>query len=466
MKISIRSFDASQYSDGHSGTDSEEHAVRIPDFNVNSSGSDAFSQLSIPVPGAGGNGMSQDESGECRDDDSEDFCKVVRCIEMEDECSNLQLASNNSTTCIQKPQSNQPLYLMVKEEDSMGLAALDSGDEAKPESQGSSNFKENNHLKSVPYAFVSLSPEEPLKILQEKEFLSSKSFKKLIRSRSCKASLMGSLSLSFNGKVEVNDSITHIKYEKENTGSPEKCQRKICSLNDAAPNTLSRSSSQKSVDSVESNRHEYRVARISTDEEYQTKICSLDDAAHNTLSGSISQKSRGGAQSNRHEFQVARISKDEGYQGKMCSSNDAVPNTLLRSSSQKSEDSAESDRNEYQVAGISTDDRNNSFEVRSGEKNNSVKFSLYENNQCPDEENSKIGISDGEENCNSCSSVPEKENAITAHQEVQPVDTGVRFSIYSLSFLFVSLISPVIIIMSSYPVNAREFRISIIFEPS
>ncbi|KAK4789468.1 hypothetical protein SAY86_016772 [Trapa natans] len=300
INIGIRSFGASEYSDGHSVTDSEEQAVQIPDFGINSSGSDVFSQLSIPVPGVGRTSiLSQDESGECRDDDSEEFCKVVRCIEMDDEGSNMHLVCNNSRACIQN-RSNQPSYLIEKEDDSMGLEDLDNGDEVQSESHGSSYFKEINQLESVPYAFASSPPEQSIEILQEKELPSSESFKKFMRSRSCKASLMGSLSLSFNEKVEVNGSLAPIEYE-ENTGTPERYSRKISSLNDAAPNVL-------------------------------------DDAAHNNLERSIS----------------------------------------------------------------------------------------YLNNQCPNQENSKIEISGDEENhCNS-SSVPETQNPINAHQEAQPVDTEVQ----------------------------------------
>lgn len=375
IKIGVRTFDASQYSDGHSGTDSEEHAVRIPDFDVNSSGSDPFSQLPMTIPGGRGSSISRDESGGCRDDDSEDFCKVVRCIEMEDECSNLQLASNNSPKCIQEPQLNGPLSLRVKKEDFTGLAALDNGDRAKPKSPKSLNLKENNGLESVPYAFVSLSPEESLEILQEKELPRSKSFKKLIRSRSCKASLMESLSLSFNKEVKKNDSALPIEYEKKCTESPERYQRKVCSLNDAAPNTLSRRVSQKPEDSAESNRHEYQGARVST---------------------------------------------DEGYQREICSSNDAAPNALSKSGSHKSGESSESNRLEYRGAIISTDQRNNSFEVGSDEKDDNVKFWSYENNQYAEEESSRIEISEVEENCSSCASVPETRNEIDAHQEAQP----------------------------------------------
>ncbi|KAK4784566.1 hypothetical protein SAY86_018934 [Trapa natans] len=428
MNIGIRSFDASQYSDGHSGTDSEEQAVRIPDFDVNSSGSDAFSRLSIPVLGAGHTHiLSQDESGECKDDDSEEFCKVVRCIEMEEVPSSMHLGSNNSMTYIQKPQSNQPSYLTSKEENSMDLENLNNGDEAQPESQGLSNCKEINQLESLSYAFVSLSPEQSNDNLQEKELPSSKGFKKLIRSRSCKASLMESLYLSFNEKVEVNAGIAPSEYEKDSPGSPEIYQRRFCSLNDAVPNTLSRSSSQKSMDITECNRNEYQVSRISTDEECQTKICSLDDDddAHNNLGRSISLSSGNSAQTDRLEFQVARISTDEGYQRKICSMSNDVPNTLSRSSSQKSDFSAESNRNGYQVARIRRDDENN-FEFRSDEKNCSVKFSSYLNNQCPNEEIRKIEISDDEENRNSCSSVSETENTTHAHKKAQPVDTEIQ----------------------------------------
>ncbi|XP_031385160.1 kinesin-like protein KIN-7F isoform X2 [Punica granatum] len=266
VKIGVSTFDASQYSEGHSGTDYEENAARIPDFDVHSLGSDPSSEISIPILSAGRNSISQDESEECRYDDSEDFCKVVRCIEMEDDCSNLQIASNNAPKCTQEPQWDGPIHLRVKEEDIMHLPAAKYGDGTKPESQGSPNLKENNQLESVPYAFVSLSPEEPFEMLQEKEFSSSRSFKKVIRSRSCKASLMGNLSLSSFEEVEKNHSTLPVE-DKDHSGMLERYDRKLCSLDYAAPTTLlSRNGSQKSGDTAAINGLEDQWARVSPHE--------------------------------------------------------------------------------------------------------------------------------------------------------------------------------------------------------
>jgi centromeric protein E len=96
VDVGVRSFDASQYSDGHSRTSSDENLFQLPDFKENFSQTHSPPRLSVAIPNFLGIDQYQGETEEQTDEKLEDLCKEVRCIEMEEQSTNRYTESNMS----------------------------------------------------------------------------------------------------------------------------------------------------------------------------------------------------------------------------------------------------------------------------------------------------------------------------------------------------------------------------------
>ncbi|KAK9284156.1 hypothetical protein L1049_023324 [Liquidambar formosana] len=247
--VAVGSF-GSQNSYKHSRSNSHEDYHQLPELEENYLHNDTSQLLSITTTDFVGSGSckSWDEIEERNDENLDDLCKEVRCIEIEESSMNRYGESNTSFA-----------------EESTDFAALlvaSNGDRADQESV-SPPLKEDNKLSCIHPDFVLPSPEEPSPWLQAKDISSSRSLK-LTKSSSCKASLMLSLSPPQFENIEKNENTPANVFEKDFTGRPEGL-RKLSALNYAADGErLSRKSSHTLVGSAAVN--ELNV-QTSTDED-------------------------------------------------------------------------------------------------------------------------------------------------------------------------------------------------------
>ncbi|KAI6668950.1 hypothetical protein NL676_003835 [Syzygium grande] len=230
----IRTFDSCQYSDRHSRSDSDGHIIHIPDFEENSSLSDLSSQISIRISHSRRNSIGPEDIGEYTDENSEDFCREVRCIEMEK--PNLHCHGNGDTSSVEEKDGFSD-YIVFEE-----------GDEEK-QKLGSPTLEETRQLDSVPQDYVEPYLEKPCLTMQAKESPTSGSFK-LVKSKSCESGLVN-ISFSIE-EMKINHSTPPLQYEKECPGGPEGCQRKFPSLKygtqENLPSSGSHNSPEDSVD--------------------------------------------------------------------------------------------------------------------------------------------------------------------------------------------------------------------------
>ncbi|KAG7967976.1 hypothetical protein I3843_08G127900 [Carya illinoinensis] len=297
LDVGVRSCDASQYSGGHSRSSSDDNLFQLPDFEQNFSLNHSSPHLMVTVPKFVGPYCYQEETEEQTDDKSEDICKVVQCIEMEEPIMNrfLELNMSDSSPKIyvnsKMSDSSPDRYVNKKLFDSSlnkytnssmsspvantatsRLMAVENGDKANQE-LGSHLSKEDKYLKSFVPGFVVPSPESPSPLSIENYMPSSKCLR-LTRSRSCKSSLMTSMTSPWFEKVEKHES-TPIGFEKDFTGRPEGLQRKLSTLKyDAFIDSLSRSKSQTSAGIVGSDELKVLDAKSPVDEDSNSRCTS------------------------------------------------------------------------------------------------------------------------------------------------------------------------------------------------
>ncbi|KAM1361887.1 hypothetical protein FF1_026944 [Malus domestica] len=124
---SVRSFGTSQYSDGDSRTSSEETLFQLPDLEENFMHTDSSRQLSDGIPNFVDGNLHQEESKEQFDGNSEDFCKEVRCIEMEESGTNRYIVSNISDSSASRYQ-NSNMSSPFANTATSGLTTVENGD--------------------------------------------------------------------------------------------------------------------------------------------------------------------------------------------------------------------------------------------------------------------------------------------------------------------------------------------------
>ncbi|KAM1062682.1 hypothetical protein ACFX2A_027547 [Malus domestica] len=180
---SVRSFGTSQYSDGDSRTSSEETLFQLPDLEENFMHIDSSRQLSDGIPNFVDGNLHQEESKEQFDGNSEDFCKEVRCIEMEESGTNRYIVSNISDSSASRCQ-NSNMSSHFANTATSGLTTVENGD-------GTNQELESPLPKQK--GFVVPSSERTPQWLPEKEMFCP-SVVMLRRSRSCKARLMNNSS--------------------------------------------------------------------------------------------------------------------------------------------------------------------------------------------------------------------------------------------------------------------------------
>lgn len=277
LDVGILTIDSCQYSDQHSRSDLDGHMIHIPDFEENSLLSDPSSQLSIRISHSRRNSICPEDIGEYTDENSEDFCREVRCIEMEKPNSNCH--GNGGMSSVEETAGISD-YIVVEEGD------------VEKEKLGSPTLEEARQLDSVHQEYVEPSLEKAYSMMQEKELPTSRSFK-LVRSRSCESGLTN-ISFSIE-EMEINHSTPPPRYEKECPGRPEGCQRKFPSLKCVSKENLSGGGSHNSLE--DSLDYELQADKSQAVEKYDS---SMDSASE--LEESIAQQEDQPSQHGVHDI--------------------------------------------------------------------------------------------------------------------------------------------------------------------
>lgn len=200
---SVRSFDASQYSDGHS-ISSDDNYFQLPDLQKNLPVRISSPAISIVSGDAAKNDLDQKNV----EDSIGDRCREVRCIESDDLTTNTHTHSTASSPAVS------------------GLTEVDNRDKENLD-LCSSGLKDNKEINGLQERFVLPSPEKISPCPTQSSASSSKTMK-LTRSRSCKASLMRYPSSDWFDQEEMIQNAPPIGSEKDFTRRPEGLQRKTC----------------------------------------------------------------------------------------------------------------------------------------------------------------------------------------------------------------------------------------------
>ncbi|KAK8472092.1 hypothetical protein PHAVU_002G111200 [Phaseolus vulgaris] len=221
---SVRSFDASQYSDGHSFS-SDDNLFQLPDLEKNllvrSSSPEPPVRRTDSVP-------SDMDQKNAQDQHEEDNCKEVRCIELEDLITNTHKHSNpedsGSNTYTNSNASSPRASTAIS-----GLIVADNRDKEKV-ALSSSGLKEDKRLNHLHQDFVLPSPKEISVCLTGNSRSGTSRAMKLNRSRSCKASLMRKFSSDWFEDEDDIKNTPPIGNEKHFPGRPNGFPKNIHAL--------------------------------------------------------------------------------------------------------------------------------------------------------------------------------------------------------------------------------------------
>ncbi|XP_012573723.1 kinesin-like protein KIN-7G isoform X3 [Cicer arietinum] len=219
---SVRSFDASQYSDGLS-VSSEENYFQLPDLEKSLPIRKSFQGLSVVSYNDVTSDSDKNIVQEQLDDKVCESCKEVRCIEPEDPITNTHTHSNSIDMSPNKDMNSNA--------SSPGANTIVSGltkvDNIDKENKDLSSFelKENKELNRLDQGFFLLSSEKISPLLVEKNASRSRTLK-LTRSRSCKPSLMKDSSSDWFDHDEIIQNTLPIGSQKDYIGRLEDFQKK------------------------------------------------------------------------------------------------------------------------------------------------------------------------------------------------------------------------------------------------
>ncbi|XP_028774586.1 kinesin-like protein KIN-7J isoform X2 [Neltuma alba] len=219
---SVRSFNASQYSDGHS-VSSDENLFQLPDFEKNLPGANHSPRPSFTDLDAVDIELSPSHIEQENDENLEGHWKEVRCIESEDITTN-KVTPSTIADSSPNPYIHSNASSPGANTSNSGLTIVDNGGKMDLVSSRIKEDKESNifHQDFVVRPMGQTSP-------CQSETYSSRGLK-LHRSRSCKASLMMNSSSYWFDKEEIIESKTSIGIENEFTASPGGFQQKVCAL--------------------------------------------------------------------------------------------------------------------------------------------------------------------------------------------------------------------------------------------
>ncbi|AES95091.2 putative plus-end-directed kinesin ATPase [Medicago truncatula] len=227
---SVRSFDASQYSDGHS-ISSDDNLFQLPDLEKDLMVRNSSPRLTITSIDAAQNDLDQQN---IEDQDEQDYCKEVRCIELEEPITN-QHTHTNSKYLRSNTYSDSSASSPRAKTDLPGLIVVDDVNKNDTDfcSSGLKEDKRVNHLREY---FALPTPESSTPWLTENNRISSSSSSRpsrlsLSRSRSCKASLMKNLPSDWFEDDEEIQNTPPVGNEKDFAGRPEGFLKKVHTLN-------------------------------------------------------------------------------------------------------------------------------------------------------------------------------------------------------------------------------------------
>ena len=256
----VRKFNNPHYFDRDSRSNSEE----IRDNTEDNSFSDDTSSLSIGK-GFVRSDFSQNQGETAEDPD--DYCKEVRCIEMEESSK-----TKNPESCTLRTGENEQSLALSASGDGdvtgqgMMLTPVNGNREVSKIDLPYGALEQKLHNVQITIDSVDTSyPDEPSLQVMATGMMSSRSFK-LTRSWSCRANLMaGSSSPEM---AEQIDSTPPNGFEKDFPGRPKSVRRNFPSLTYGADATsLSRNDSQSSIGSASLDDLRSQSIRTSADEE-------------------------------------------------------------------------------------------------------------------------------------------------------------------------------------------------------
>lgn len=223
---SVRSFDASQYSDGHS-ISSDENLFQLPDLDKNLPHANHSSRQSFSDSDSVDSEVSPSHIEEENDENLEDHWREVRCVESAD------ITSNKATPSTMTESSPNP-YIQSNASSpspntgSSGLTVVDNGENADSVSSRLKEDKKwNNFYESIVISSREKISPRPLDTYRSRRL-------KLHKSRSCEASLMMDSPSYWFDKEKTIETKTPIRIESELTASPDGFQQKVYTLNNNA----------------------------------------------------------------------------------------------------------------------------------------------------------------------------------------------------------------------------------------
>ncbi|XP_010263901.1 PREDICTED: kinesin-like protein KIN-7F isoform X2 [Nelumbo nucifera] len=273
-------FNISQYSDRNSGISSNNHFLQLPknseDHLLNGDTSSQLSISSHQFDGLGpGSCQNWEEVAQVTDEDNEDLCKEVRCIEMEESSTDRNVESNALS-----PEENDKLLALTENRnrgttEELISTPLETDKDLKHTSTISSYDALEQKLQDMQKTIACLVnpyPDEPSPWPPEAELSSSRGMK-LTRSQSCRATLMTSSS-SWFGKQEQNQNTPQSGFEKVFPGRLDGFQKNLSALNYGSnTESLSGKDSQNSEGSASTN--ELKADNVKTSVEDVTSIQSF-----------------------------------------------------------------------------------------------------------------------------------------------------------------------------------------------
>lgn len=250
---SVRSFTPSQASDRQSCS-SEESFLQLSVLSMNIPHATSSPQESPKIPNFDGSDVPHKENEDQVDENFEDLCKEVRCIESE---------SITRYTAMKTPEA-RPNRLENTETPSPEvktatsvLTDCDNEDKTSHELTYTTPFREqkepNGDHSDFAIPFSEKSSSSPR--VEEKDVLSSNSFR-FSRSRSCKANIITDSTSSWS-ESEEKSSVTQIEFKKDADGELGSIKSKLRKLKHGSENKIfSRNASQTSTRSSASDEHD------------------------------------------------------------------------------------------------------------------------------------------------------------------------------------------------------------------
>ncbi|XP_021908360.1 kinesin-like protein KIN-7H isoform X1 [Carica papaya] len=264
--VGVRISDISQQSDKHSRTSSDDNLFQLPDLKVNFTLTSPPQQPTIKVPGFVETDLHQEQIEENPEENFEGSCKT--CINIGKSSSDRYAESNLSDPTSNRYEDSSMTSSEVNTVNS-GLTEVENENGEKQEFETYLPLlNREKDLGITPNDFIIPSPEKSSPGLLEKEICGSRSLK-LVRSRSCKASLTTSPFSPWLEKEGNNKTTPSNWLEKDFSGRPVGIPRKFSFLK--YDDDRDRSSSNESLTCINNTTScEPEAQNVTTSEDYET----------------------------------------------------------------------------------------------------------------------------------------------------------------------------------------------------